>query len=48
MQGDGRLRTTLEEKRVSARWGRAGEKGVISSIMRARLPGTHVKHPAWR
>ena len=33
MQGDGRLRTTLEEKRVSARQGWAGEKGVIFSIL---------------
>src|SRR6185503_21234023 len=35
LQGDGRLRTTLEEKRVSARWGWAGEKGVIFSILLA-------------
>ena len=33
MQGDGRLRTTLEEKCVSARRGWAGEKGVIFSIL---------------
>jgi hypothetical protein len=33
LQGDGRLRTTLEEKRVSARQGWAGEKGVIFSIL---------------
>ena len=32
-QGDERLRTTLEEKRVSARRGRAGEKKVIFSIL---------------
>jgi hypothetical protein len=36
-QGDGRLRTTLEEKRVSARWGWAGEKGVIFSMLSAFL-----------
>jgi hypothetical protein len=33
LQGDGRLRTTLEEKRVSARRGRAGENEVIFSIL---------------
>ena len=33
MQGDGRLRTMLEEKRVSARRGRAGENEVIFSIL---------------
>ena len=33
LQGDGRLRTTLEEKRVPARQGWAGEKGVIFSIL---------------
>ena len=33
MQGDGRLRTTPGEKRVSARRGRAGEKGDFFSIL---------------
>ena len=33
MQGDGRLRTTLEEKRVSTRRGRAGENEVIFHIL---------------
>jgi hypothetical protein len=41
LQGDARLRTTLEEKRVLARWGWAGEKGVIFSILLAgRQVGT--------
>jgi len=35
LQEAGRLRTTLEEQRVSARWGRAGEKGVIFSMLSA-------------
>ena len=34
LQGDGRLRTTLEEKRVSARRGRAGEMtGFFNSLL---------------
>jgi hypothetical protein len=33
LRGDGRLRATLEEKRVLARWGWVGEKGVIFSIL---------------
>ena len=33
LQGDERLRTTLEEERVSARRGRVGEKKVIFSIL---------------